>query len=353
MRRIYFLLFTVLLSLTIITPVWAQNNAGITLRPATIAETVDPGAVKQYSFVVRNESGSEQQYYLSVRDIVGVRDGNVPVFADEALEKTAYELSQWVTLENNTLAVPAGGEAVVNFSMNVPADAAPGGHFAGVFVSMEPPRMRESGAAIGYEVANIISIRVSGDVNEHAEIRQFSTDNYVYGAPDVTFSVRVENKGNTLVRPVGPLEITNMFGKRVDGGLLFNESAGGVFPNASRDFTVEWSGERPGFGRYEAVLSAAYGEESARKTMSSTAVFWILPMEVILPALGVLATILLITYVSARLYVNRKLAHYATAGSSRRLVRNRRSGTSPLLFVSVIMLTVTAFFLIGLLFLFA
>ncbi len=333
---------------------YAQNNAGITLRPATISENVDPGAVKQYSFTVRNESGSDQQYYLSARDIVGVEDGNVPIFAKEGMEKTAYELSQWVALETETLFVTSGAEAVVNFTVTVPGDAAPGGHFAGVFVSMEPPRLRESGAAIGYEVANIISLRVAGEVDERAEIRQFATDNYVYGKPEVEFSVRVENSGNTLIRPLGPIEITNMFGRRVDDKkLIFNDQAGGVFPRSTRDFTVMWKGEPPGFGRYEAVISAAYGEENARQTMTSTVSFWILPMGIIMPAAGVLAAVLLLTYGMARWYVSRKLAYYTATGTGRRLVRRRQDSGSPIVLILVVLLSVTALFLIAMIALFA
>jgi hypothetical protein len=85
--------------------------------------------------------------------------------------------------------------------------------------------MRTTGAAVGYDVANIVSIRVAGDVSEGAEIRQFSTDQFVYGSTDVNFTLRIENLGNVLVRPSGPLEITNMFGKTV-ATLVFNESQG-------------------------------------------------------------------------------------------------------------------------------
>lgn len=348
-----FLLSALLVLFVLVLPVYvsAQTGAGVTLKPATIEERIDPGTTKSFAVVVRNESSADQVYYLTRQDIVGVRDGNVPVYADEDIDPTELDMSQWITLATDSLAIPAGGEAQVNFTVTVPNDAAPGSHFAGIFVSIEPPKMRESGASIGYEVANIISLRVAGEVNEQASIRQFSTDNYLYGSPNVTFNVRIENSGNTLVRPSGPMEITNMFGKKVDGGLLFNDSAAAVFPGNTREFTLDWKGEGYGFGRYEAVVSPVYGEEGAKQTMSSTVTFWVLPMKIVLPALGVLATLLLVVYVGVKLYVRRKLSYYSAVGG-RKLAQRRNTG-NPLLLIFLVMLCVTALFFIALLILFA
>jgi hypothetical protein len=331
----------------------AQNDAGIGLKPATIEEGLSPGEVKQFTVYVSNVSGIDQNYYIFKRDITGVRDGGVPVFADEGQEKTNFELSEWITLETDRLEVPHGQEKAISFTMEVPENAAPGSHFGGIFVSAEPPEMRQSGAAIGYEVANIVSIRVAGEAAERGQIRQFSTDNYFYGKSNVEFSVRFENSGNTLLRPRGPLTIHNMFGKEV-ANMTFNQELAGVFPGNTREFLFNWSSDQTGFGRYEAILNPNFGEAGAIQSVSSTVTFWILPMNIIMPAVGVLAVLLLITYVCVRLYVNRKLAYYGATGGTRKLVRRRATNQStPLILILIVMLGVTAFFLLALLVLFA
>lgn len=332
----------------------AQNGGtGIGLKPATVEVSMSPGESKQFTVAISNVSGTDQFYYLYKRDIVGVKAGGVPVFADPNIEKTNFELSQWITLETETIAIPKGEERPLSYIVSVPDNAAPCDHFGGVFVSAEPPELRESGAAVGYEVGNIISVRVAGECKVEASIRQFSTDNYIYGSSNVDFSAKIQNEGNTLVRPTGPLEINNMFGKQV-AKLDFNSEQAGVYPGATREFTLSWTGDGPGFGRYEAVLSPVYGEDGVNKTMSSTATFWILPLSIILPALGVLLFLLLITYISVRLYVRNKLANYGAAGSTRRLVRRRKdSNSSILLLIFTVMASVTAVFMIILVFLFA
>jgi len=195
-------------------------------------------------------------------------------------------------------------------------------------------------------------MRVAGDVDENAEIRQFSTSEYVYGTTDVDFTLRIENLGNVLVRPTGPLEITNMFGKQV-ALLTFNESQGSVFPGIVREYQFNWKDDGIGFGRYEARVSPIYGEEGTKKTVSSTVTFWVLPMNIIGPALGVLVLLLLAVYVGIKLYVRRTVA-LMSGGGDRRIIRTVRRRGSPVMLISVVsMLATTVLFLIILLLIFA
>ncbi len=348
-------LFSALVFALVLVPgaLFAQNDAGIGLKPANITENMDPGETRQFTVLVENVSGQDQNYYIFKRDISGVRDGGVPIFADRNLDSGGFALSDWVQLESDRLEVKSGEERAMSFVMSVPQNASPCDHFGGIFVSAEPPELEASGAAIGYQVANIVSVRVAGECIEKAQIRQFSTDNYLYGSSNVDFNLKFENSGNTLLRPTGPLVITNMFGKEV-ANLTFNEEQAGVFPGVTREFLFSWKSDQTGFGRYEAMVSPSYGEEGAKQTAFSTATFWILPMNIILPAAGVLAVLLLVAYVSIRVYVQRKLAYYGATAGTRKLVRRRtNSSSTPLLLILVVMLSVTALFLLILLALFA
>jgi len=332
--------------------VFAQNSTmGIGISPATIEGGAIPGETQTYKVNITNLSKTTQIYYLYLKDISGVKEGGVPIFAEVNKEKTGYELTQWVTLDVEEITLEPGEEKPVQVTIAVPENATPGSHFGGVFITLEPPRMRTTGASVGYEVANIISIRVAGDAIENAQIRSFSTGNFIYSKPVVDFTARVENKGTVLVRPFGPLEIYNMFGKRV-AMITLNESKAGVFPLSERPFAITWESDGPGFGRYQAIVSMVYGDQGRQATMSSTATFWILPMNIIVPAVGGLVFLLLVAFISVKLYIRKTLR--SVAGGSRRIVRRRKSsGVSALLLVTVVMLSVTALFLLILLALFA
>jgi hypothetical protein len=327
------------------------QGAGVGMRPATIEESGEPGTSQEHTVTLSNLSNAEQTFYLFTRDITGVGGGGSPIFADEDAEKTGYELSEWVTTSVEELTIAGGQEASFTIRIDIPENATPGSHFGGVFASIEPPRMRSVGASVGYEVANIISIRVAGDAIESAQIRSFATNNFIYGESKIDFTARIENKGTVLVRPIGPLEIYNMFGSKV-ATLTFNDTKAGVFPLTTRDFDIVWTGDSPGFGRYQAVLSLVYGDLGRQATISSTATFWILPANIILPALGVLAVLLITVYVAIKLYVRRTLA--SVGGVRRRVVRRPQNNQmSLLLLITIVMLAVTALFLIILLALFA
>jgi predicted secreted protein len=329
----------------------AQGQAGVSISPALIEEPLDPGAKKEYTVTIKNLNDYEQKFYLSTQDIVDVQDGGTPVFADGSLEKTGMELAGWISLGVTEITLPAGVSERVTFTLQVPGDATPGSHFGSVFISVDAPEIAQSGASIGYQVANIISIRITGDANEGANIRQFSTEKFFHGSKNVNFEARIENTGNVLVRPTGPVEIFNMLGKKVDT-ITFNESQGAVFPGRVREYNFNWQGDGTGFGRYEVMMSPVYGETGARKTMSSTASFWILPLNIILPALGALAFILLLSFIFVRLYIKRTLAHLAQ-GQTRIVRRRKNKGVSATLLLVVVMLTVTAVFMIIMLVLFA
>ena len=348
-----FLIAVVVMTLFSTTVLAQEQGAGLTMSPADIdpGESLEPGSSSEYTVTVKNLNPTEQTFFLSVKNISDVSSEGTPIFAEPNAEKTGMELADWLALQTTQITLPPGVSERVTFTINIPQDATPGSHFGSLFFSVDPPEIENSGAAVGYRVGNIIHIRVAGEVDESANIRQFSTDRYFNGSKNVSFSTRIENTGNVLVRPTGPVEIKNMLGQKVDT-FVFNETKNAVFPKKIREYTFTWTGEGTGFGRYEAILSPVYGYEGAKMTMSSTVSFWILPLNIILPALGILAVILLTTFIFVRLYIRRTLAHLSQ-GQGRIVRRRKKSGVSGTLLLAIVMLTVTAVFMIALLVLFA
>lgn len=323
------------------------NQAGIGIRPAVFEEQLDPGTVRSFTLDVTNREGQERELFLTARNISGVQGGGRPIFTDQDQELTGYELASWLEFSLPSVVIPAGETRSVEVTLRVPEDAPPGSHFGGINVTAQAPRLRESGAGISYGVTNIVTVLVDGDIDEQAIIRSLSTDKYLYGSTDVNFTARVENQGNVLIRPIGPLEIHNMFGSEVTT-LTFNENQAGVFPGITRSFDLQWFDENPGLGKYRATLSLAYGSEGSSKTMTSTVSFWVLPLNIILPAAGALAVLLLVTYIAVRLYVRSAISQH-TGGRRIKGARRPNNGMPLGLLLLVVMLVVTALFLLILL----
>jgi hypothetical protein len=339
-----------------------QQSAGARVAPAIEEGRIDPGDVYTGRITITNLESSPRTYRVVTRDISKTTNAGVPVFSEPG-EITGFELSQWITPSASEITLEPGEEQEVTYVVSVPEDASPGGHFGGIFFFADAERQRETGAGVGYQIGTIMNFRISGDIIEEAQIREFLTDKSLYGDASVAFGVEVENQGNVLIRPRGPIDITDMFGKKV-AVLRINDSGGAVLPNQRRTYSVRWEEEGLAFGRYEAIVALLYGEEG-RKTISAATSFWILPLRIIMPIAGTLIIVILLIYFGMRFYLHRRLQDmYRTSrrlsshkhirrASGSRMEQDRVSPMPRLAVVAIAILTFTMIFLAVLFFLFA
>ncbi|MBP9669337.1 MAG: hypothetical protein KBE09_03540 [Candidatus Pacebacteria bacterium] len=284
--------------------VHAQSPEAIEITPAVIEDRVTPGQTYRFAIKVTNGSQTEKTFYLGAQDISGLDERGVPLFAEEG-QPTEYELSSWIRLPQESVVIGPGETRSIPYVINVPSNASPGAHFGGVFLDVRPPKLRTIGAGIGMRTGSIINLRIAGDVQEDARIREFSTEKIVYSDAEIDFSTKVENLGNVLLRPHGLIEISDMFGRQV-GSVRVNETGSAMFPKGDRNYVTTWEYDKFAFGRYQALVSIVYGDDS-RKTLSATTSFWVLPLKPILIALSSLLAFVLLLYGWMRLYINRKL----------------------------------------------
>ena len=345
LRASFFVLLAIVFVGTFGHTTYAQEKAGIKVIPASIEEGADPGTVISKTLKITNESDIEKEYYIYKKNIKGVEDGGVPVFSDDEGEKTGYEITEWIEIQSESIKVGPYQTVDLPFVINVPVTATPGSHFGGIFVSAEPPKLREIGAGVGYEVAAVVSIRISGDIIDTARIRSFSTDKLLYSGKHVEFTAKIENQGNILIRPRGPVTITNMFGSKPEV-LMVNDSLAGVFPGTMRDLVFNWDSEELGFGRYEAILALVYDGENGQKTIDASLIFWIFPIKIMLTIIGVFLSIILVGYFLTKYYINQAIIR---AAGGRRIATQRyrkQVGISRFTFVFIVLVAVLVLFLL-------
>jgi len=334
--------------------VHAQESVGIKVQPAVIEDMAEPGETYSFTIRVTNVDNIEKTFFLVKQNIKSVNEDGLPVFADEQ-EETDYELSSWIDLPYESVDVPGGESREVPFSIKVPDNASPGSHFGGIFFDLKPPKLRTTGAGIGFRVGSIISLRISGEVVEDVRLREFTAGKLIFDSPNVDFKIRVENLGNSLIRPHGLLEITDMRGKQVSS-LVVNEKGSSVFPKLERELNTKWEYDDFAFGRYQAVLGLVYGDDG-KKTITGSISFWVLPLKPILIFLGSIFTIILLIYISVKVYIKRKLDSMGVVRGSRgskNIYNSRRPGpVSKLTIVVAALLVFVVLFLIALFFLFA
>lgn len=281
----------------------APDAMNIKVQPALFEQTVNPGDQFSTSIQVTNPGTVARQFTVGVEDISGMQGSGEPIFTTSSVP--VYGVSSWVVLGSTSITLPAGGSVVVPFTITVPKNAGPGGHYGAIFISAGATRPSSNGSGLGYEVGALIELRIAGDATEQAEIKEFATDKSIYQSPSVTFTASVSNEGNVLLQPRGPIDVTNMFGQKV-GTVVLNDAGASIFPGTQRSFNVTWAGDGFAFGQFNAVATLNYGD-TENKTVSASTSFWVIPFVPILALLFSIIFFILIFVWAVKAYVRKRV----------------------------------------------
>ena len=337
-------------NLPVLSLVEAQEKEGIRIQPAIIEEQIGPGGSFSSKLQITNISAEQKTFYLVKRDIKTLSPQGSPIFAAEG-EKADFEISPWIQFENKPLILGPGETREISFTIVVPPDAAPGGHFGGIFAALATEQPKTTGISIGYQVGTIINLRVSGEVIEEAQLSEFRSERLIYGKPKVVFLAKVENFGNVLVRPHGILEIFDFLGKK-EAEISVNTEGAAVFPKTDREYKVSWESDKFLIGPYKAAVSLVYGQDG-QQTVYDTASFWILPLQTLLLIAGALIISIFGAVFLIRFFVRKKLRQILKHDGAVPVVRRHKAATFLPLFVLITVLTLVLLLLAILFLLFA
>jgi hypothetical protein len=297
--------------------IFAQERVSFKISPTLIEENAEPSKAFSYVLHLQNLGTDEMTLYPIARNITGIGADQHPVYSMDK-DANEYELASWVSYEESELTIKPGATRDLHFTVKFPENARPGSHMAGIFLVDKPSKEIKQGSAIGFEVGAILHFRMAGEVIDDTRIREFFTSKIIYSTPYVPFTIRLENIGNSLARPRGIIDITNMFGKKV-ASLPVNEETAAVFPKGMREFNTTWGPEDVQIGRFEAIVALSVEGANGSQTISRVLQFWILPMNILTPILGGFFVLILIVYILLRLYVRSQLRGLR---SSRTVIRS-------------------------------
>lgn len=296
----------------------AQSSLSVSITPPIFQLSIGPGQTWSSAVKVINNNTVAVTYYAQAVDFEASGEtGNasfVPVI-DELNDPTldTFSLASWITFTSTSVLVGAGQSAEIPFTITVPKDAEPGGHYAAILVGTQPGAAQSQGALVKVSsyVSSLILLQIQGDIVESGRIREFSTSNILYQSPEADFVLRFENTGNTHIKPEGDITIYNMWGKE-RGQVLINQDSGNfgnVLPKSIREFDFSWDGDSDPFdiGLYRAVVTLTYGDQE-KQNVSAETYFWVVPVIPVTVGLsGLILFIVLITWFIRR-YVRRALS---------------------------------------------
>ena len=298
--------------------IYAQNNddnkISLAVTPPLFQVSIEPGGRWVSSVKVVNGGKREIEIYATPVNFEARGEDGSARFIPMVEGGTGGVISaEWINISRGPYKVPAEGGVDIPFTVSVPDDATPGGHYSALLVGIEPAdeQTQESVVRVSSLVSVLFLLRVEGDVVESGHIREFGTDSRWYDKPEARFVVTFENTGNVHLQPRGVIEIYNMWGNQ-RGVIPVNTRGqfGNVLPNSSRSFAFRWEGDGSLFeaGKYTANVTLAYGADGSRY-VSETVGFWVLPIVPFLIVLGVILFLTLIFVGFIRFYVKRVLAY--------------------------------------------
>lgn len=289
----------------------------LTVSPAILELSIDPGQTITKEITLFNEGAAPVQLYASTQDFEAAGEGGQPKFLPKPVNANEASASNWITVAPSQIVVDPGKFIKTEFTVSVPLNADPGGHYVAVFWGIQPPTVSGPAAvAVGAKIGSLILIGVTGDIKESGQLKEFTLlKGKVYTHLPVEFAFRFNNDGNIHLKPKGEIIIRNLLGGKA-GAVLANDKEARVLPKQTRQFFTSWQkqevelstaklglwqkfwsefqAERANyaFGRYSAQLSLIYGSD--QKSAAAKTAFWVIPWALIIIYLILLIVLLII-----------------------------------------------------------
>ncbi len=314
-------------------PAYAQEAITISVSPTLYDMAAEPGQVWNSSIKVVNVNAFDLTVYADVVNFLPQGEGGdgrfVPI--DEN-DRTGATIAEWFTISREAIVIPREQTVEVPFTVSVPADAGPGGHYAAILIGTRPlaGEPGQSKLQTAQVITSLFFARIAGEINEAGLIREFSTTESILSQPEATFSLRFQNQGNVHLRPQGEIKILNMWGE--ERGLVpINQFSnfGNVLPQSIRELQFTWRGEWSiaDIGRYTAIATLAYGTDE-RQFASAETTFWLLPLNLLFwIVVGLVVFVTLMSWL-IRLYVRRMLSLAGVRIEDYQQVQNRAQARS-------------------------
>jgi hypothetical protein len=264
-------------------PAQSHAQVGISLFPIKFDVTVAPGQTYSDTVTVINPNNFPIGVQPEVENIAGGNQGSIDLTDTDI----PHGLEAWISLNMNEFTLAPNQQLQVPFTITVPANGEPGGHYGAILFRGLPASSSTTGVGISGRVGTVILLNVPGASYATGNIASFAGPAAYVSHGPFNFSFTVNNTGNTHFTPTGQVTLSGpLFGNTV---LPFN--SGIVFPGYDRTFTAVWPG-RYAFGPMTATVSLTIPDNTS--TVTETITFFAFPWQETLIVLVILIVLYII-----------------------------------------------------------
>jgi len=279
----------------------AADDTGLRISPPIIEATLQKGETYQEIIKIENLGSTTETYYPQVMSFIAKGEEGAQEFLEPEEGNKTYSLAEWINISKEPITLASQEKKAISFNIVVPENAEAGGKYGVIFFQTQISENTDNKSDIGIssKTGSIILARIAGPTTERGAITEFSIDKNLYQYLPANFVTRFRNTGDVHLKPVGKIEITNIFGKKV-ADLIVNEKLGNVLPQSIRRFENTWNRDSLTIGKYKATIYLSYGENTTYYTSNSLS-FWVLPFKEIGLIIGgiILSVIMLIILIKS------------------------------------------------------
>lgn len=286
-----------------IAPAKSQDSTaktGIQISPLSYEFEIKSGATQAGKFTIKNLDGVPMDYALETELFETISEEGAPSFKGVTRPTGVSTLADWIKFSTPiTGTLEAYSSLEINFTIEVPANAEPGGHYAAIFAKqIKKDAEGKTQLGVSSRVGLILLVSVPGQVTKGGEITSFTHPSFVWKGP-IDFSMKFRNTGTVHYESIGTVNIDPIIGK----SRTVNLGTHTVIPKSTRLYSGTWNNNYP-FGYYKLTAEAKDGEG---KTVMATGVLWAIPLIIVIPVI-LLALLIwgIIIYVKQNYQVVRK-----------------------------------------------
>ena len=246
----------------------AIEGESITLSPASKKYAIEANQVIQDTMLVLNDGTVPYDIIVYAAPYSVQNDTYSP---DYTSIKPRSDVYKWVQFSQTKWHLEPGQSVKVPYTLRVPSNVSPGGHYGVLFAETQPSSGPET-LSRKKRVGAIVYSSLKGTAVEAGKTSQITLGMLQF-APPLTATISVENSGNVDFVMSERMTVTDVFGHtKYDSGDVEHI----IFPNSQRDVAVKWQ-DTPWAGLYKVhVNSTVLGKTTSKDGYVLVAPRWLL-----------------------------------------------------------------------------
>ncbi len=250
---------------------------GLEISPASNRIELGNGEVYTGEMSVKNSTDADMNVEMSVGSY-SIEDSNYGSPNYDSPSKYSV-IKDWIQLDKNEFVLSPDESTVVRYTINTPANPPAGMQFATIFASTTPSEELEgSGIVATSRIGMVVSVLMKdGETIEQASIQNEKIDGYQPTSP-LKASFAIKNEGNVGVDVSYSMTVKSA----INGTEVYksNTDSNSVYPESTRNFTVNW--DQVGIGFYNVELNITLnGKNHTVKKLVCTVPIWIIILIII------------------------------------------------------------------------